>query len=155
MKMDVDYIFRSISIHSNNTHWVPALITSVSYKEGNCCPDCAPFFNGESANSLIFNKLADFSGERGIRTPGPVKINGFQDRRIRPLCHLSKVECYFAPCHVFREMDCKDKYFFRNRKRLGGKSVKNIENGGSGRWIADKNDYLAGCIENTSNTQEY
>lgn len=37
----------------------------------------------------------------------------------------------------------------------GGKSVKNIENGGSGRWIADKNDYLAGCIENTSNTQEY
>jgi hypothetical protein len=52
-------------------------------------------------------------------------------------------------------MDCKDKYFFRNRKRLGGKSVKNIENGGSGRWIADKNDYLAGCIENTSNTQEY
>jgi len=38
---------------------------------------------------------------------------------------------------------------------LGGKSVKNIENGGSGRWIADKNDYLARCIENTSNTQEY
>ena len=35
-------------------------------------------------------------GERGIRTPGPVKINGFQDRRIRPLCHLSKVEFYFA-----------------------------------------------------------
>ena len=30
-------------------------------------------------------------GERGIRTPGPVKINGFQDRRIRPLCHLSNV----------------------------------------------------------------
>ena len=137
------------------THRVPTLTPSVSYKEGNCCPVCAPFFNGESANSLISNKLADFSGERGIRTPGPVKINGFQDRRIRPLCHLSKVECYFAPCHVFREMDCKDKYFFRNRKRLGGKSVKNIENGGSGRWIADKNDYLAGCIENTSNTQEY
>ena len=31
----------------------------------------------------------DFSGERGIRTPGPVTVNGFQDRRIRPLCHLS------------------------------------------------------------------
>jgi hypothetical protein len=29
------------------------------------------------------------SGERGIRTPGPVTVNGFQDRRIRPLCHLS------------------------------------------------------------------
>ena len=32
----------------------------------------------------------EFCGERGIRTPGPVKINGFQDRRIRPLCHLSR-----------------------------------------------------------------
>ncbi len=155
MKMDVDYIFRSISIHSNNTHRVPTLTPSVSNKEENCCPVFAPFFNGKLSNSLEINKLESFSGERGIRTPGPVKINGFQDRRIRPLCHLSKVECYFAPCHVFREMDCKDKYFFRNRKRLGGKSVKNIENGGSGRWIADKNDYLAGCIENTSNTQEY
>ena len=30
-----------------------------------------------------------FCGERGIRTPGPVTVNGFQDRRIRPLCHLS------------------------------------------------------------------
>lgn len=29
-------------------------------------------------------------GERGIRTPGPVKDNGFQDRRIKPLCHLSE-----------------------------------------------------------------
>ncbi len=28
-------------------------------------------------------------GERGIRTPGPLRINGFQDRRDRPLCHLS------------------------------------------------------------------
>ena len=116
----------------------------------------AAFIKEKVLNSLnIKNLELNFCGERGIRTPGSVKINGFQDRRIRPLCHLSKVECYFAPCHVFREMDCKDKYFFLNRKRLGGKSVKNIENGGSGRWIADKNDYLAGCIENTSNTQEY
>jgi pimeloyl-ACP methyl ester carboxylesterase len=28
-------------------------------------------------------------GERGIRTPGPLTVNGFQDRRIKPLCHLS------------------------------------------------------------------
>ena len=28
-------------------------------------------------------------GERGIRTPGGVTLNGFQDRRNRPLCHLS------------------------------------------------------------------
>jgi hypothetical protein len=28
-------------------------------------------------------------GERGIRTPGPVTVNSFQDCRNRPLCHLS------------------------------------------------------------------
>ena len=36
--------------------------------------------------------LADFkSGERGIRTPGTSQFNGFQDRRDRPLRHLSSV----------------------------------------------------------------
>ena len=30
-----------------------------------------------------------YCGERGIRTPGGVTLNGFQDRRIRPLCHFS------------------------------------------------------------------
>lgn len=33
--------------------------------------------------------IPPFSGERGIRTPGPLTVNGFQDRRNRPLCHLS------------------------------------------------------------------
>ncbi len=28
-------------------------------------------------------------GGGGIRTPGPVTVNGFQDRRIKPLCHPS------------------------------------------------------------------
>jgi hypothetical protein len=30
-----------------------------------------------------------FGGERGIRTPGGVTLNSFQDCRIRPLCHFS------------------------------------------------------------------
>ncbi len=30
-----------------------------------------------------------FCGKRGIRTPGASQLNGFQDRRNRPLCHLS------------------------------------------------------------------
>ena len=38
-------------------------------------------------NLLIFSI---YCGEGGIRTPGPVTVNGFQDRRNRPLCHLSK-----------------------------------------------------------------
>jgi hypothetical protein len=46
----------------------------------------------EHKNAFKFNNLKAFQfirGERGIRTPGPVTVNGFQDRRIRPLCHLS------------------------------------------------------------------
>ena len=39
----------------------------------------------QRVNSLL-------SGEGGIRTPGGVTLNGFQDRRNRPLCHLSLVD---------------------------------------------------------------
>ena len=35
------------------------------------------------------------SGETGIRTPGTSQYNGFQDRRNRPLCHLSKRGCKY------------------------------------------------------------
>ena len=34
--------------------------------------------------------LKTYGGETGIRTPGTSRYNGFQDRRNRPLCHLSK-----------------------------------------------------------------
>ena len=37
--------------------------------------------------TLIFKV---YCGETGIRTPGTSRYNGFQDRRNRPLCHLSK-----------------------------------------------------------------
>ena len=42
-------------------------------------------------NEKSFLKLCseNFGGERGIRTPGGVTLNGFQDRRDRPLRHLS------------------------------------------------------------------
>ena len=33
--------------------------------------------------------LLILSGKRGIRTPGTLQYFGFQDRRNRPLCHLS------------------------------------------------------------------
>ena len=38
-----------------------------------------------------------FCGERGIRTPGASQLNGFQDRRNRPLCHLSFVATGLPP----------------------------------------------------------
>ena len=34
-------------------------------------------------------KALVYGGEGGIRTPGPLTVNGFQDRRDRPLCHFS------------------------------------------------------------------
>ena len=34
----------------------------------------------------------EVGGEGGIRTPGTLRPSGFQDRRDRPLCHLSFVE---------------------------------------------------------------
>ncbi len=46
-------------------------------------------------------------GERGIRTPGGVTLNGFQDRRNRPLCHLS-----FAIAGVVPVLRCKGRAYF-------------------------------------------
>ena len=56
------------------------------------------FTNKKSANSLkvsgFLNKkcvhLYAFRGERGIRTPGTSRYDGFQDRCNRPLYHLSE-----------------------------------------------------------------
>ena len=36
--------------------------------------------------------LSKTGGGRGIRTPGAVRLNGFQDRRNRPLCHPSAAQ---------------------------------------------------------------
>ena len=51
------------------------------------------------------------SGERGIRTPGTSRYNGFQDRRIRPLCHFSaaNVELIFI---LQKEIHNNIKLFF-------------------------------------------
>src|SRR5574344_3100308 len=67
----------------------PALFSKNAPISKKKAPCEVPFFN-------VF-----FCGKRGIRTPGPVKINGFQDRRIRPLCHLS---------------ECKSTTFFETTK---------------------------------------
>ena len=48
------------------------------------------------------------SGERGIRTPGPVTVNGFQDRRNRPLCHLSAAN--IAPRLKLQKSDVNERH---------------------------------------------
>ncbi len=52
---------------------------------------------------LMFCRAIFGSGKRGIRTPGTLQFNGFQDRRNRPLCHLSgsKSNTYFRFCQMF------------------------------------------------------
>ncbi len=54
----------------------------------------------KSRNYLIYTL---YCGERGIRTPGASQLNGFQDRRNRPLCHLSsdKSTSVFSICQIF------------------------------------------------------
>ncbi len=59
------------------------------------------------AEPLLFLRC----GKRGIRTPGPVKVSGFQDRRIRPLCHLSV---------------CKDTKIFVTTKKNFLIALKNV-----------------------------
>ncbi len=58
-------------------------------------------------------------GERGIRTPGTSRYNGFQDRRIRPLCHFSaaKVEI-LSNLQTFTALFLKLFFWVKNIKYL-------------------------------------
>ena len=57
-------------------------------------------------------------GERGIRTPGGVTLNSFQDCRNRPLCHLSAAKVIQASAFLqdpvfFEPALCSVLYFNR------------------------------------------
>ncbi len=43
----------------------------------------------EKFSNAELEKDTENGGEGGIRTPGAVTLNGFQDRRFQPLSHLS------------------------------------------------------------------
>jgi hypothetical protein len=73
---------------------------------------CSVFCNPYSLRSLLGMKkgakspfFCSFCGELGIRTPGPVTVNSFQDCRIRPLCQLSAA-------NVGRETQLCKKYLY-------------------------------------------
>ena len=53
------------------------------------------------------------SGETGIRTPGTSQYNGFQDRRNRPLCHLSK-----TPFQKYFPLKALQRYNFILNKQI-------------------------------------
>ena len=61
-------------------------------------------------NLLIFSI---YCGETGIRTPGTSQYNGFQDRRNRPLCHLSK-----TPFQKYFPLKALQRYNFILNKQI-------------------------------------
>ncbi len=61
------------------------------------------------------------SGERGIRTPGGVTLNSFQDCRIRPLCHFSFAGANIETFFEFRKIKI---YFFYGFIITSCKSIK-------------------------------
>ena len=54
-----------------------------------------------------------YCGETGIRTPGTSQYNGFQDRRNRPLCHLSK-----TPFQKYFPLKALQRYNFILNKQI-------------------------------------
>ena len=50
-------------------------------------------------------------GGRGIRTPGGVTLNSFQDCRIRPLCHSSNNGCKYRMVLLAHKKIILKKYF--------------------------------------------
>ena len=62
------------------------------------------FFRSKKSLKILTFQL--LRGERGIRTPGPVTVNSFQDCRNRPLCHFSNMLQPLADC------GCKYSAFF-------------------------------------------
>ena len=65
---------------------------------------------------MISHLLFFSCGERGIRTPGTSQYNGFQDRRDRPLCHLSKTS--FQKCFFSKAMQRYDYFLILQAFRL-------------------------------------
>jgi hypothetical protein len=68
----------------------------------------------KTKNPKLSFRVCNTGGERGIRTPGPVTVNSFQDCRIRPLCHFSSmslslliasanIRTFFGYANVFLE----------------------------------------------------
>ena len=89
--------------------------------------------------SLTWALFESFCGKGGIRTPGPVKVNGFQDRRIRPLCHLSvcKGTLFFQTDKVFLKLFSN--YLYINNKFLLPKAFLSVQT----TFVAFKKGFFA------------
>ena len=110
----VNMVFDSNLYYENDIYRTPTMLGLFSHNH----------LKMKEKGLLIYEKkegLLDedpLSGERGIRTPGPVTVNSFQDCRIRPLCHFSSKTRNICYC------ECKYSLFFISAKRL----LKKIRN---------------------------
>ena len=90
----VKMVFDSNLYFENGIYRTPIMLDLVSHNH----------LKMKEKGLLIYEKKeglldeAPLSGERGIRTPEPVTVNGFQDRRIRPLCHFSATKVGIRTC---------------------------------------------------------
>ena len=76
---------------------IPQIVTLTQFYFLGCKIGC------HSCKLLI---ISIYCGETGIRTPGTSRYNGFQDRRNRPLCHLSKTS--FQKCFLLKALQRYD-----------------------------------------------
>ena len=75
---------------------------------------------------LLVVTSSSSGGERGIRTPGASQLNGFQDRRNRPLCHLSERK-NITEISFFQ---LAARFYFPIRKRVGMLGGISVMHGG-------------------------
>ncbi len=61
---------------------LPANLSNQGFEPG---PPSPPYIKKAPEGACFM-----YGGEGGIRTPGPFRVNGFQDHRFRPLSHLSE-----------------------------------------------------------------
>ena len=98
----VNMVFDSNLYYENGIYRTPTMLGLLSHNH----------LKMKEKGLLIYKKkegLLDedpLSGERGIRTPGPVTVNSFQDCRNRPLCHFSSMLPSFPDC------ECKYRNLF-------------------------------------------
>src|SRR5260221_248004 len=66
---------------------------SLSWSTGaSRAPPTGPIVQGAVGGVPLRIGAAGCGGEGGIRTPGRLRVSGFQDRRLQPLGHLSARE---------------------------------------------------------------
>ena len=118
----VESAFRNVAISYSVLSEISSYFTNLLRNTSNFSASVSLIAHFAQPRRLVWGiKKADTSlyllcGERGIRTPGSSHFNGFQDRRNRPLCHLSRRPFIIADIRCCRLTSAKVELFFILRK---------------------------------------